>query len=73
METEGGKAILKFDHVGTKTGLDTFDVRQPIGFTIAGQDKKFVEASAKIVSITATPEWIRCSLNRRSQNLSWSV
>lgn len=39
-------ATLTFDHVGG--GLDTFDVTQPIGFTIAGEDKKFVPAKAKI-------------------------
>ncbi|TWU56625.1 hypothetical protein Poly51_25410 [Rubripirellula tenax] len=44
---EGNKAVVKFDHVGG--GLDTFDVNKPIGFTIAGEDKKFVPANAKIV------------------------
>ncbi|MGB7324450.1 MAG: sialate O-acetylesterase [Rubripirellula sp.] len=48
MTVEGNKAIVKFDHVGR--GLDTFDVKTPIGFTIAGEDKKFVDATAKIVS-----------------------
>lgn len=42
-----GKLIVKFDHVGK--GLDTFDVREPIGFAIAGEDKKFVNAKAKII------------------------
>ncbi|KLU04948.1 Sialic acid-specific 9-O-acetylesterase [Rhodopirellula islandica] len=44
---DGNKAIVKFDHVGG--GLDTFDVRELIGFTIAGEDQKFVHAQAKIV------------------------
>lgn len=48
MTVEGGKAIVKFDHVGG--GLDTFDVRELIGFTIAGDDKTFVDAAAKIVA-----------------------
>lgn len=47
VEFENGKAILKFDHVGG--GLDTFDVNTPIGFTIAGEDKAFHHATAKIV------------------------
>ena len=45
---EDNKAIVKFDHVGG--GLDTFDVPQLIGFTIAGEDQKFVHAKAKIVN-----------------------
>jgi len=47
MEVKGNKAILTFEHVGG--GLDLFDVNIPIGFTIAGEDKKFVNASAKII------------------------
>ena len=43
----GGKAVLTFDHVGG--GLDTFDVREVRGFTIAGADQKFVRAEARIV------------------------
>ncbi len=45
---EDNKAIVKFDHVGG--GLDTFDVPQLIGFTIAGEDQKFVHAKATIVN-----------------------
>lgn len=48
MTVEGGKAVVKFDHVGG--GLDTFDVRELIGFTIAGEDQVFVDASAKIIA-----------------------
>ena len=55
MEIEGGKAILKFDHVGGK--LDTFDVQQPIGFTIAGEDQEFVHANAKIVGNDTIEVW----------------
>ncbi len=47
VEFDGGKAIVTFDHVGG--GLDTFDVREPIGFAIAGDDGKFVNAQAKII------------------------
>ncbi len=41
------RMMLSFDHRGG--GLDTFDVREPIGFAIAGEDKKFVHASARLV------------------------
>ncbi|WP_164103237.1 sialate O-acetylesterase [Candidatus Laterigemmans baculatus] len=47
MEIEGSKAILSFDHVGP--GWRPFDVPQPRGFAIAGEDRKFVWADAKIL------------------------
>lgn len=47
MEVREDRVLLSFDHIGG--GLDTFDVRQPLGFTIAGEDKKFVPADAKLV------------------------
>jgi sialate O-acetylesterase len=47
MEKQGDKILLSFDHVD---GWWTFDVRdKPIGFAIAGEDKKFVWADAKIL------------------------
>ncbi|WP_182865896.1 sialate O-acetylesterase [Rhodopirellula sp. JC639] len=50
MSAKDGKIVLEFDHVGG--GLDTFDVPTPLGFTIAGADKKFVAANAKITGKT---------------------
>ena len=47
MSTDGDKVTLKFDHVGG--GLDTFDVRELRGFTVAGEDQVFVHADATIV------------------------
>ncbi len=47
MEQAGGKLVLSFDHVGA--GWRPFDVHQPIGFAIAGEDRKFVWADAKIL------------------------
>ena len=55
VEFSDGKAIVKFDHIGS--GLDTFDVNDPIGFAIAGEDKKFVKANAKIVSKDTIEVW----------------
>lgn len=55
MTVEGSKAILQFDHIGGR--LDTFDVREPIGFAIAGGDKKFVHANAKIVGKDTIEVW----------------
>jgi sialate O-acetylesterase len=47
MEKQGAKIVLAFDHVAG--GWRPFDVNEPVGFTIAGADKKFVPAAAKIL------------------------
>ena len=46
MKIEGDKAILSFAHV---EGWRPFDVPAPLGFTIAGEDKVFHSAAAKIL------------------------
>jgi len=55
MEIKDGKATLTFDHVGR--GLYTFDVREPVGFAIAGADKKFVWAKGKLVGANKVELW----------------
>jgi len=47
MEKQGNKIILTFEHVDG--GWRPFDVNEPRGFAIAGEDKKFVWATAKIL------------------------
>lgn len=47
MEVKDGKVVLTFDNVGG--GLQTFDVVEPRGFDVAGSDKSFVRAKAKVV------------------------
>jgi sialate O-acetylesterase len=47
MEKSDGKIVLTIDYVGQ--GLRTVDARDVRGFAIAGDDKKFVWAQAKIV------------------------
>ena len=47
MEKKDGKIVITFDHVGG--GLKPFDFQEIQGFTIAGGDKKFVWAKAKLV------------------------
>ncbi|XZE44719.1 sialate O-acetylesterase [Pirellulaceae bacterium SH467] len=47
MAVEGDKAIVSFKHVGS--GWRPFDVNEVIGFTVAGEDKKFYNATAKIL------------------------
>lgn len=46
MKVEGNKIRISFDHVGT--GLVSRDGKPLSWFTIAGEDKKFVEAKAEI-------------------------
>jgi sialate O-acetylesterase len=50
MEKQGSKIVLSFDNVGAKAAdWRPFDVAEPIGFTIAGADKKFVAAKGVIL------------------------
>ncbi len=58
MEVADGKATLKFDHFGAK--WRPFDVLEPKGFEIAGEDRKFVWAEATIAKdnsvVVSSPE-----------------
>lgn len=56
MEKKGDKILLTFDHVGA-TGLYAFDTREPVGFSIAGSDKKFVRAQGRIVGKNQVEVW----------------
>lgn len=47
MQPEGEAVVLTFQHL--PNGWRPFDVNEPIGFTIAGEDKKFYPAVAKIL------------------------
>ena len=40
--------VLSFDHVDG--GWRPFDVNTPIGFTIAGEDRKFYAATGKVIA-----------------------
>lgn len=55
METNDGKIVLTFDHVDG--GFRPFDVNEPLGFTIAGADKKFVNARARILGPDKVEVW----------------
>ena len=62
MTKDGKKITLTFDNVGTKKDdnedrLYTFDVREPIGFTIAGADKKFYKAKAQLKGKNQVVVW----------------
>jgi sialate O-acetylesterase len=55
MEKQGNKVVLTFEHVGP--GLYTFDVNEPLGFTIAGSDRKFHKARARLVGRDQIEVW----------------
>ena len=55
MEIKGDKAVITFDHVGA--GLYSFDVRDPKGFAVCGEDKKFVWANARIAGKNQVVVW----------------
>ncbi|MCR9200135.1 MAG: sialate O-acetylesterase [Planctomycetaceae bacterium] len=55
MEVKGDKVHVTFDHVGG--GMDTFDVRRPVGFTVATADGPFVAANARIVGKDTIEVW----------------
>ncbi len=55
MTVKDGKVLVDFDQVGS--GLDTFDVNEPLGFTVAGEDRKFVQAMARIVDKDTMEVW----------------
>jgi sialate O-acetylesterase len=58
MEKAGNKIVLAFDNVpGGKVGWRPFDVAEPVGFTIAGADKKFVPAKAAIAEDGRIEVW----------------
>jgi sialate O-acetylesterase len=55
MEKQGSKIVLSFDDLSG--GWRPFDVAEPIGFTIAGADKKFVSAKAAIAKDGRVEVW----------------
>jgi len=56
MTIEGNTVTLTFDPVSSG-GLYTFDVNEPLGFAIAGEDKQFVWAKAKLVGQNQVQVW----------------
>jgi len=58
MEVVGSKILVTIDIGQHRQGaLDTFDVREPLGFAIASADKQFVWAKAKVVGRDKVEVW----------------
>jgi len=55
MEIDGNRAVIAFEHVNG--GLRTVDHRKVSGFAIAGEDKKWVWAEAKIKGEDCVEVW----------------
>jgi sialate O-acetylesterase len=55
MKKQGSKITVRFDHAGG--GLKTADVDELRGFAIAGNDRKFIWAKAKMVGRDAIEVW----------------
>jgi sialate O-acetylesterase len=55
MARQDKKIVLTFDHVGD--GLTTFDVGHARGFAIAGSDRKFVTAQARVTGPKTIEVW----------------
>jgi sialate O-acetylesterase len=55
MERHGNRVVLTFDHVDG--GFRPFDVNEPRGFAIAGSDRKFVRAQAKVTGPSTIEVW----------------
>ncbi|XZE54950.1 sialate O-acetylesterase [Planctomycetaceae bacterium SH139] len=70
MEKVDGKIVLSFAHVDG--GWRPFDVPQPIGFTIAGEDKQFVTADAKILKDGRIEVWSDSVKDPASVRYAWA-
>jgi len=70
MEKQGNKIVLTFEHVDG--GWRPFDVNEPRGFSIAGEDKKFVWASAKILPDGRIEVWSDRVADPASVRYAWA-
>jgi len=69
-EVTDNRVVITFDHVGG--GLDTHDVRSVLGFTIAGSDKKFHHAQARIIGKNQVEVWSEEVAEPASVRYAWA-
>ena len=73
MEKQGSKIVLAFDNVEPKAGSwRPFDVAEPVGFTIAGEDKKFVAAKASILPDGRIEVWSETVADPVAVRYAWA-
>ena len=70
MEVKENKIILTFDHVGQ--GLYCFDIREPTGFTICGEDQNFAWAQAKLVGKDKVEVWAESIEKPTAVRYAWA-
>ncbi len=71
MEVQGDKIVVTLDlEKGAK--LYTFDVNEPIGFAIAGEDQNFVWAKAKVTGDNQVTVWSENISNPAAVRYAWS-
>lgn len=70
METKDHKVVLTFDHAGP--GLRAFDQPEPRGFAVAGEDRKFVRAKAKIVGPNTVEVWSDKVSHPKAVRYAWA-
>ncbi len=70
LQQNGNKVLLQFDHVGT--GLKAADVAEPRGFAVAGDDRKFVWAKARIVGPATIEVWSDSVLHPVAVRYAWA-
>ncbi len=71
MEKQDNKIVLSFEHV--VGGWRPFDVNEPRGFAIAGEDKKFVWAQAKILPDGKIEVWSDVVSQPASVRYAWAT
>jgi len=69
-DVKDGRAVVTFDHVGS--GMDTFDVRTPVGFAVAGEDRKFVWAQARLAGKDRIEVWSDAVPHPVSVRYAWA-
>ncbi|WP_165232963.1 sialate O-acetylesterase [Aquisphaera insulae] len=69
-KVEGRKAVLTFDHVDG--GFRPFDVDEPRGFAVAGADRKFVKAQARITGPDTIEVWADAVSEPAAVRYAWA-
>ena len=73
MQKNGNRLTLTFAHVEPKaSGWRPFDVREPVGFTIADSSKTFVDAQARILADGRIEVWSETVSNPVAVRYAWA-
>jgi sialate O-acetylesterase len=74
MEKQGAKIVLTFSHLerNAKSAWRPFDVNEPVGFTIAGADRKFVPAKAAMLDDGRIEVWSEAVADPVAVRYAWA-